>query len=179
MRIIAGSAKGTKLRTPSEDTTRPTADRVKESMFSILHFSLPGTRVLDLYAGSGQLGLEALSRGAERAIFVEKRTDVCAIIQENAEKCKLTERCVITSMDAKDFLKKTDEQFDIILLDPPYEGSNVRGLLELLARRKLIAADGIVVVESGEAIQVCEGYIVQKSVKYGGKHVTFFRLKEF
>jgi len=176
MRIIAGSARGTKLKFPSEETTRPTTARVKESMFSILHFSLPGARVLDLYAGSGQLGLEALSRGAESATFIDKKADVCEIIKGNAQKCKLFEQCTIAALDAKEYLKTTKVQYDIIFLDPPYEGSNIRSLLDIIARREIISLDGIVIVESNSPSGEYENFIVQKSVKYSGTYVTLFRL---
>ena len=100
--------------------TRPTADRVKEAMFSIIQFDIPGTKVLDLFGGSGQLGIEALSRDAKTAVFVDEREDACKLIRENLKRTKLENNARVICSDYANFLKNCTEKFDIIFLDPPY-----------------------------------------------------------
>ena len=119
MRVIAGEARGRRLEAlPGTEITRPTMDQVKEAMFSIVQFDLPGARVLDLYAGSGQLGIEALSRGAAEAVFVDRRPDAVRLVQENLALCGFTDRARVKSGDALAYLK-SGEKFDLIFLDPP------------------------------------------------------------
>ena len=121
MRIITGSAKGITLKAPKGNATRPTADRVKEAVFSMLQFDIEGRTVLDLFAGSGQLGLEALSRGASYATFVDKSKDSIKLIKENSIKTKLHEKCSIIQLDYLDFIKRNvNTKYDFIFLDPPY-----------------------------------------------------------
>ena len=100
--------------------TRPTADRVKEAMFSIVNFDIPGASVLDLFAGTGQLGIEALSRGAKSAVFVDAREDACKIVRENLRRTKMENQAKTVRSDYLEYLKRCREKFDIILLDPPY-----------------------------------------------------------
>ena len=118
MRVIAGKAKGIQLKTPDGMLTRPTTDRVKEALFSILQFDLPGTRVLDLFGGTGQLGIEALSRGAKEAVFVDAREEACRLIRENLKRAGFTGQVV--RGDYLTYLDQCREKFDIIFLDPPY-----------------------------------------------------------
>ena len=155
MRIITGSARGTRLKSPSGSVTRPTADRVKESLFNILG-GCARARVLDLFAGSGALGLEALSRGATKAVFVDKNT--ARLIAQNAEHTKLDGRAEIYSADVLFAVKKLIGQgarFDLIFCDPPYG----KGLIENLSAdaAMLLAEDGIFVAEHG-ADEFPEGY---------------------
>lgn len=135
MRIITGSARGTNLISPEGEGTRPTLGRAKQSIFSALQFDIEGRRVLDLFAGSGQLGLECLSRGAAKATFVDKNPDAFDIIRENALKTKLYKQSVILCMDHSEYLKaakKSKEKFDLVFLDPPYkEGLLASSLKEL------------------------------------------------
>ena len=125
MRVITGSARGRILKELQGMETRPTTGKVKESIFSIIQFDIEGRRVLDLFAGTGQLGIEALSRGARQCVFIDQRADAVKLIRENVEVCGLTDRAVIRSGDAMAYLK-SGEKFDIIFLDPPYAS----GLLE-------------------------------------------------
>ena len=122
MRVIAGTARGTKLTAlPGEDVTRPTIDRVKEAMFSSLQFSLPGARVLDLFGGSGQLGIEALSRGAEHCTFVEQDRAAAAVIIANCKAARVFKQARVQLGQAELFLTSAPAgQFHIVLLDPPY-----------------------------------------------------------
>ena len=120
MRVISGTAKGVSLKTPSGMETRPTTDRVKEAVFSIIQFHIPGARILDLFGGTGQLGIEGLSRGANSAVFVDRREEACALIRENLRRTKLEGSARVVRSDYQTYLKRTKEKFDIIFLDPPY-----------------------------------------------------------
>ena len=123
MRVITGSARGTKLVTLEGDNTRPTSDRVKEAVFSMLQFDIEGRAVLDLFAGSGQLALEALSRGAARATLIDQSRDAVNVIIENAKKTHLFDKCRISAADYMSFIRGASgrEKYDIIFLDPPYK----------------------------------------------------------
>ena len=135
MRVIAGEARGRRLEAlPGTDITRPTLDQVKEAMFSIVQFDLPGARVLDLYAGSGQLGIEALSRGAARCVFLD----------ENREAVNIVSRVNIG--EAARFLSACREQFDLVLLDPPFHNGTLENILPIVD--KCVAPGGIVICES-------------------------------
>ena len=120
MRVIAGTKKGIQLKTPDGMATRPTADRVKEALFSIIQFELPGAAVLDLFGGTGQLGIEALSRGAKRVVFVDAAEKACGVIRENIKRTQFSQQATIIRSDYLAYLQKTQDKFDIILLDPPY-----------------------------------------------------------
>ena len=119
MRVITGTARGRRLKELQGMETRPTTDKVKESLFSIIQFDIEGRRVLDLFAGTGQLGIEALSRGAAEAVFVDRRPDAVRLVQENLALCGFTDRARVKSGDALAYLK-SGEKFDLIFLDPPY-----------------------------------------------------------
>ena len=120
MRVITGSAKGRKLKELQGRETRPTTDRVKEGLFNIIQFDIEGRRVLDLFAGTGQLGIECLSRGADRCTFVDLRKEAAALIRENLTWCALQERAQVIQGDYLAYLTRCGETFDLILLDPPY-----------------------------------------------------------
>ena len=125
MRVITGKARGIQLKTPEGMATRPTTDRVKEAMFSIIHFDIPGARVLDLFGGTGQLGIEALSRGASHAVFVDAREESCRLIRENLKRTKMEKEGQVVRSDYLDYLKRCREQFDIVLLDFGRSSQNV------------------------------------------------------
>lgn len=121
MRVITGSARGRKLKTlEGDEIVRPTTDRVKEAMFSIVQFDLPDARVLDLFAGSGQLGIEALSRGAESAVFVDKNSDAVENIKDNLKSTGLFGKSTVLNSDSINYIKNSRLKFDLILIDPPY-----------------------------------------------------------
>ena len=122
MRVITGSARGRRLKELEGMETRPTTDRVKEGLFNVLQFDIEGRRVLDLFAGTGQLGIECLSRGAAEAVFAERRPDALKLIRENLKVTELSDRARVVAGDSMEFLSTTKEKFDIILLDPPYAG---------------------------------------------------------
>ena len=131
MRVIAGAAKGISLKTPSGMTTRPTADRVKEALFSIIQFDIPAAKVLDLFGGTGQLGIEALSRGAKSAVFVDEQESACKLIRENLKRAKLESQGRVVRSDYMFFLKSCKETYDIILLDPPYAENFLENSLKI------------------------------------------------
>lgn len=120
MRVITGKARGVQLKTPEGMLTRPTADRVKEALFSIINFDIPGANVLDLFGGTGQLGIEALSRGAKRSVFVDAREEACQLIRENLRRTKLAQDGTVIRSDYMDYVNRCRETFSIIFLDPPY-----------------------------------------------------------
>ena len=133
MRVIAGSAKGRKLKTLEGLDVRPTTDKVKEAIFSAIQFDLPGAVVLDLFAGSGQMGIEALSRGAETAVFVDRSARSLQMTKENLESVQLAAQAQLHQAEAQSFLQTTAMQFDIAILDPPYRKGFHEKLLPLLA----------------------------------------------
>lgn len=134
MRIITGSARGTKLITLEGEATRPTTDKVKEALFSMIQFDIEGRAVLDLFAGSGQLGLEALSRGAARATFIDESRAAVDVVIDNAKKTHLFEKCRVSVSSALPFLKNAAarEKYDIVFLDPPYASGLLAQSLSLL-----------------------------------------------
>ena len=148
LRVISGSVRGKKLISPADDSIRPTLDRVKESIFNMISFSVPEARVLDLFAGSGALGIEALSRGAEKTVFVDKNSDSLKIVKENLALTSLAEGSECYLSDFSDFLKNCDEKFDLIFLDPPYADGLLDEALNIIYEKKLLADDGYIVCES-------------------------------
>lgn len=150
MRIITGSAKGTKLFTLEGDATRPTSERAKEALFSMIQFDIEGRRVLDLFAGSGQLGLEAISRGAAYCMFTDASAEAIGIVKKNIEKTHFAEQTKTMITDYRNFLRKSDgrEGFDIIFLDPPYASGALTDALLRLHRTKLMHRGCLLVCES-------------------------------
>lgn len=148
MRIITGYARGAHLETLESDATRPTSDKVKEAIFSMIQFDLEGRRVLDLFGGSGQLALEALSRGAEKATITDNSRDAVDIIIKNAKHTKTYDKCRISNISFDAFLKrKTDEKYDIIFLDPPYGTEMLHDSLKLIADGDLLAEGAYIICE--------------------------------
>ena len=181
MRIITGIAKGVKLETLEGLDTRPTAERVKESVFSMLQFELENRRVLDLFAGSGQMGLEALSRGASSCTFVEKSLEAMDIVKKNAKKTKLIDKCRIVNMDYKDYLRgaRGKDKFDIVILDPPYSLKIIPEILEGLVKYDLLNANAKVVCESEDGVEyTCCGLDTVRHNKYGRAYITLLSKKE-
>lgn len=153
MRIITGIAKGTKLFTLEGDATRPTSERAKEALFSMLQFDIEGRRVLDLFAGSGQLGLEAISRGAHFCTFVDSSAEAIGIVKKNIEKTHFGDKTKTQIADYRNFLRKSDgrEGYDIIFLDPPYASGALIDALVRLYRTELMHKGCLIVCESESA----------------------------
>ena len=178
MRVITGKARGIQLKTPEGMLTRPTADRVKEALFSIINFDIPGAKVLDLFGGTGQLGIEALSRGAESAVFVDQREDACKIIRENLKRTKLEGQGRVVRSDYLDYLSRCREKFDIILLDPPYAEVFLENALNCIAEIDILETGGIIIAErplGKELSYEFEGYTRSKDYKYGNTLLTLYR----
>lgn len=181
MRIITGTAKGIKLFTLEGDATRPTSERAKEALFSMIQFDIEGRRVLDLFAGSGQLGLEALSRGASYCMFVDSSSDAIGIVRKNIEKTRFTEQTKTHITDYRNFLRKSDgrEGFDVIFLDPPYASGALADALMRLYRTKLMKKGCLVVCESEnddarifeKEPRLAEMYTSVKKNGYGRVHI--------
>ena len=150
MRIITGSARGTKLETLAGEATRPTTDRVKEAVFSMLQFDIEGRAVLDLFAGSGQLALEALSRGAARATMIDQSRDAVEIITANAKKTHLYDKCRISSADYTSFIRGAAgrDRYDIVFLDPPYNSGLLTSSLKLISSADILNTGAYIVCES-------------------------------
>lgn len=176
MRVITGTAKGVQLKTPEGILTRPTADRVKEALFSIINFDIPGAKVLDLFGGTGQLGIEALSRGAERSVFVDAREDACKLIRENLRRTKL-EGTVVRS-DYMDYLNRCRETFSIIFLDPPYAEAYLENAIKRITEIDILQTDGIIVTERPVGKELpweFDDYQRSKDYKYGKTLLTIYR----
>ena len=178
MRVITGKARGVALKTPDGLVTRPTTDRVKEALFSIIHFDIPGARVLDLFGGTGQLGIEALSRDAAFAVFVDEREDACKLIKENLRRTKLEQNARVVRSDYLSFLNRCREKFDIILLDPPYAEIFLENSLKRITEIDILQSGGIIVSErplGKELLWDFPGYTRSKDYKYGNTLLTLYR----
>ena len=145
MRVITGSARGRKLKTPKDDQVRPTTDQVKEAVFNILRDSVEGRRVLDLFAGTGQLGIEALSRGAKEAVFVDASAASVKLVKENLDLCCFKAQVIHT--DALSYLKHCGK-FDVIFLDPPYDSDLYEEALETINLFDILTEGGIIITEA-------------------------------
>lgn len=178
MRVITGSARGVQLKTPDGLVTRPTTDRVKEAMFSIIHFDIPGAAVLDLFGGTGQLGIEALSRGAKSAVFVDAGEPACRLIKENLRRAKLEGQGRVVRSDYLDYLSRSREQFDIILLDPPYAEVFLENALKRITEIDILRSGGIIMTErplGKELPWEFPGYERSRDYKYGKTLLTIYR----
>jgi len=183
LRVISGKCKAKKLFTFKGLSLRPTSDRVKESIFDILQKFPPGEKVLDLFAGTGALGIEALSRGARRAVFVEENARSGAALRKNIEACRLSGQAELVSKEVQAGLKALEERgdsFDLIFLDPPYGKGLACRTLQALSRSSLIAPDTLIVAEHspGEDLSSVPSLERIDWRKYGGTEVSFFRRKE-
>ena len=178
MRVITGTARGIQLKTPEGMVTRPTADRVKEAMFSIIHFDIPGADVLDLFGGTGQLGIEALSRGAKTAVFVDAGEAACRLIRENLKRTHLEGQGRVVRSDYQDYLTRCKEKFDIILLDPPYAEVFLENALKQITEIDILKQGGIIVAEhplGKELPWEFQGFERSRDYKYGKTLLTIYR----
>lgn len=180
MRVITGTARGTRLKTLEGLDVRPTTDRVKEGMFSSIHFDIPGARVLDLFAGSGQLGIEALSRGADSAVFVDSAEASLRIVRENLEKTGLSGKAVLHRMEAQQFIRRCHAQeFDLIFLDPPYRKGILEEILPELESK--LAKNGKIICEHEKELKIFEEICnlrLQKEFVYGKIVVSVMTLRQ-
>lgn len=175
MRVITGSARGRKLEQLVGDDVRPTTDRVKEAVFSIIQFNIEGRRFLDLFAGSGQMGIEALSRGAREAVFVDNRRESVEIVKRNLKSTKLDENAKVVQMDSVSFLNIGREKFDFVFLDPPYG----TGLLQAALQKaeSVMNKVGMIICESPfneELPESLSEFVKYREYKYGKIKITTY-----
>lgn len=178
MRVITGTAKGRRLKELEGMETRPTTDRVKESMFSIIQFELEGRRVLDLFGGTGQLGIEALSRGAEHCVFVDLRREAVQLIRDNLVHTELSEKAEVVQSDYLAYLTRSKETFDVIFLDPPYGEEIIKKALQTITRIDKVSENGIIICENRSNFDwptVPEPYELEKEYLYGKIKVALYR----
>ena len=178
MRVITGTARGRRLKELEGMETRPTTDRVKESLFSILQFDIEGRKVLDLFAGTGQLGIECLSRGAVSAVFVDRRADAVKLIRENLKVTELADNARVVAGDSMEYLKSLREKFDLIFLDPPYEAGLLEPAIAHIAKFDILAPHGIIVAEhpvEKSMPALAEPYRLHKTYRYGKIALTLYR----
>lgn len=175
MRVITGSARGRKLRTLEGSDVRPTTDKVKEAIFSIVQFDINGSEILDLFAGSGQLGIEAISRGAKRCTFVDESRDSIKVVTENVKTCGFADLADILNTESIGYLRTCRKKFDLAFLDPPYNKGILEKALPLLAEK--MSVRGIIVCEHETGLVLPESYgvlIKKRTYKYGKIEVTVF-----
>jgi len=184
MRVIAGSAKGHPLKAPKGEAVRPTTDRVKEGIFSSIQQRIPSSIVVDLFAGSGSLSIECLSRKASHAYLVEWSADHVQCIQENLHKVKRTENATILQKEVQagiQHLHKQGVKADLVFMDPPYQQQLTESTLELLSRYDIMSKDGIIVAEHGKSEILPEKtgmFLRFKQKKYGDTMISYYRKEE-
>lgn len=181
MRIIAGKARGTKLYTLEGENTRPTLDRVKESLFNIIQNKVQDAIFLDLFSGSGAIGLEAISRGAKKAILCDKSKEACEIINKNIQKTHFEQYVEVYNLNFKTVIQnKVNEKIDIIYLDPPYQTNYSIEAVEMLLKKECIRENGIIIIETDSKDVIikklekmdCE---IQDIRKYGRAYLIFLK----
>jgi 16S rRNA (guanine966-N2)-methyltransferase len=181
MRVVAGRVKGHHLQSPRGTETRPTSDKVREAIFAMLADRIVDESVLDLFAGTGALGIESLSRGALKAVFVERRSVACRIIQANLRHTRLEDEARVLCMPVERALAMLHDPFGLILLDPPYAYPNLHGIMETLGGARVVGVDTTVVFEHSPRFAVNQGYarlVLQRQKVYGDTAVSIFEAKE-
>lgn len=183
MRVISGSARGTRLKTIESNLTRPTLDRVKESLFNILQNDISDAVILDLFAGSGAISIEFLSRGAKKAYICDRSKDAIFVINQNLEKTKLTSSAVVINKDYSKCLEEIlNEKFDIIFLDPPYEADLSIDAIKKIKKLNLLREHGIIIIETDNVARELKkleqiGCNVNDIRKYGRVSLIFLNWK--
>lgn len=180
MRVITGIAKGRRLETLSGEDVRPTTDKIKEAVFSIIQFRIQGRRFLDLFAGSGQMGIEALSRGAAEAVFIDNRKQAVEIVRKNLNTTRLADNAKVLNTDSIGFLSMKSEEFDIAFLDPPYSKGILQKALKLLPQ--IMKKSGIILCENPVDEQIPEklgDFVLDRQYRYGKIKITTYKHKEF
>lgn len=180
MRVITGKARGRLLETLKGDDVRPTTDKVKEAIFSAIQFELEGRRFLDLFAGCGQMGIEALSRGCTTATFIDRSKMSTRVIERNLTVTNLKQFADVRTMDSVDFIKSTPEEFDIIFLDPPYNKGILQEIMPLCAQR--IKKTGVIICESAlndEILQKYYKFTLDRQRTYGKIKVSIYRHEDY
>ena len=175
MRVISGKLKGRIIEGFNLEGTRPTMDRVKESLFAIIQDKIPNSVCLDLFSGSGNLGIEALSQGANKVYLVEHNKKAAKVINNNIEKFNIKENCRVLNLDYKTAIKElSNTKFDIIFLDPPYKTNYIEESIDLITKYDILNKDGIIICESDNLDRIIynDSYIEIKNKKYGDKYIV-------
>ena len=178
MRVIAGSARSVPLKTLDGLSTRPTTDRVKTSLFNIIQFEIEGREALDLFAGSGALGIEALSRGAKHAVFVDQNPEAVRVIRENLTKTKLLPNAEIVRSEALSYLRNCQKCFDLIFLDPPYAENLLENALNCISEIDILKSGGIILCErpsDKQELEAIPGLTKSKDYRYGKTVISLYR----
>ena len=181
MRIIAGSAKGTKLYTLEGENTRPTLDRVKESLFNIIQNEIQDSIFLDLFSGSGAIGLEAVSRGAKKSILCDKSKEACIIIKKNIEKTHALKNTELYQADFKEVLtNRINEKLDIVFLDPPYKTDFATEAVKILLEKDLLKENAMIIIETDDNQRIIENLEninceIKDIRKYGRAYLIFLK----
>ena len=177
MRVISGSARGSKLFCPEGPAIRPTHDRVKEALFSMLGMQVARASVLDLFAGTGALGIEALSRGASSAVFVDVSPASLKVVEDNLNKTHLDESATLINSDFSTYLANTNEKFDLIFIDPPYSKAFLLPALKTIAQRKLLNENGIIYCETDTEppAELTDWFCVHRDKKYGRARILLLK----
>lgn len=180
MRVISGKCRGTHLVAPEGDNTRPTTDRIKETLFNMIAFDIPESNFLDLFSGSGGIGIESLSRGASKAAFVEKDSNALNCIKQNLMKTKLQDYAIIYSEDSLTALQKLSrkgEKFDIIFMDPPYAMEGVANLLQVIVQNNLLSENGYIILErsTNTLVPTIPNLVLWKEKVYKTTTLSFLR----
>jgi 16S rRNA (guanine966-N2)-methyltransferase len=181
VRVVAGTVKGHRLQAPRGMETRPTSDKVREAIFSILAGRFVGEKVLDLFAGTGALGIEALSRGAVEAVFVERRPPACQIIRANLEHTKLDTKARVLCAPVERTVGAFDEPFGLVLLDPPYAYPGLDGIMTMVSGARVIGDETVVVFEHSPRFAVADRYgglHLWRQKVYGDTAVSIFVVRE-
>jgi len=176
MRVITGKARGKKLISPEGMNIRPTTDMAKEAIFSIIHFEIEQASILDLFAGSGQLGIEALSRGARFCVFVDSSREAQEIVRKNVADTGFSAQSRVVAMDYQSFLQSTKDVFDIVFIDPPYEKNIAQTALPLVAQK--MSDSGIIICETAKTEQLPDtagSFAKKKEYRYGKTKITTYR----
>ena len=181
MRIIAGELKGRRLASPSDNRVRPTTDKVKEAVFSMISGYLQDSIVLDLFSGTGNLGLEAISRGAARVYFADRDRTSVALTKDNIRHCRVEDRAEVLHADYISVLNRFRDEADVIFLDPPYEAGYLENCLRLIGEKGILAEDGIVVAEHSYSEILPEtvaGLVLIKTKRYGKISISLYERQE-
>lgn len=184
MRIISGTARGTKLYTLEGKTTRPTLDRVKESLFNIIQNEIPNSVFLDLFSGSGAIGLEAASRGAKKVILCDKSKDAVKVINKNIEKTHLSGKVELYNLDYESLLEtKINEKLNIVYIDPPYDSDFAIKSIKVILERKLIDENSVIIIETDDEEKILENLKTVKiditdKRKYGRAVLIFLKIRK-
>lgn len=184
MRVIAGAQRGRRLNGPQNDSLRPTSDRVREALFSILGTSIQNARVLDLYAGTGAVGIEALSRGAARVTFVESASPARRVLYANLERCALNDKAEVLGCRVEQFLRRLGPEcapFDVVFADPPYEADDELGILSTLLSKVTLADQSVIVLEHAKRTCIPDrlgGVAVTRRYEYGDTCLSLCRSTE-